>query len=122
MDTTNVETKLPAPAVIKSCRQFYTGSAIALGGFALIFTGMPLKIIALAIFGGVVLIAGFITMFTSPSESARRADPAQVVGNSQWGVNRRWDLDGVNPSTGLPMMGGVDTGGNAFGAGRRNTY
>jgi hypothetical protein len=26
----------------------------------------------------------------------------------------------VNPSTGLPMVGGVDTGGNAYGCGRRN--
>lgn len=26
----------------------------------------------------------------------------------------------TNPSTGLPMAGGVDVGGNAFGAGRRD--
>ena len=26
----------------------------------------------------------------------------------------------VNPSTGLPMVGSVDAGGNAFGAGRRD--
>jgi len=46
----------------------------------------------------------------------------KLIPDSAWGPmpNHGMNQGVINPSTGLFMVGGFDTGGNAYGCGRRN--
>lgn len=121
MDTKTVEAKLPeGPKRVD--RKLYGGFAICLVGFGLMGLAGATKFIPLAVVGALVFLGGLALTLSSDTEKAKRAGP-RVEGYADWQLAaRRFDLNGVNPSTGLPMMGGFDTAGNAFGTGRRNDY
>jgi len=73
--------------------------------------------------GAVALGLGYLAvkLFAGTREALRANQPAfqgveELDGFAPYGSFNH--LGAINPATGLPMVGGLDTGGNMYGAGR----
>jgi hypothetical protein len=85
----------------------------------LLIVALPFLVSLVFGWGAFPIVCGlyFLTLLLS---AFLRLFGIHLIPDSSWGPPPSSVCFSTNPSTGLPMIGSIDAGGNAFGAGHRN--